>query len=105
VTERKDDAAEPNSEANPSHAAAASNIGAEPAPVYMCMELISGANTAKFTIVDLLPIHSLLSEAVDVQPHWLRTVFASSNRERLFRFANLDAATLRGRRIARHDQN
>ena len=42
VTDENDDAADPNSEANPSQAAAASSIGAEPAPVNISTELISG---------------------------------------------------------------
>jgi hypothetical protein len=45
VTDPNDDAAEPNSEANPSQAAAAANIGAEPAPENISNELISGGKT------------------------------------------------------------
>jgi hypothetical protein len=37
----------PNSEANPFQAAAASSIGAEPAPEYISSELISGGNEKK----------------------------------------------------------
>ena len=48
MTDENDDAADPNSEANPSQAAAAFNIGAEPAPENIRAELISGANTEKF---------------------------------------------------------
>jgi hypothetical protein len=48
VTDENDDAADPNSEANASHAAAASNIGPEPAPEKIRAELISGGNTEKF---------------------------------------------------------
>jgi hypothetical protein len=48
-----EDAAEPNSEANPSQAAAASNIGAEPAPANIRAELISGGITKKLMTVDL----------------------------------------------------
>lgn len=50
VTEEYDPAAAPNSDTRPSQAAAAPNNGAEPAPVYISKELISGANTAKFTM-------------------------------------------------------
>ena len=42
------DAADANSAASPSQAADAARIGAEPAPVYISAELISGGNTAKF---------------------------------------------------------
>jgi hypothetical protein len=56
VTEENDDDADPNSEANPSQAAAASSMGAEPAPVNIRNELISGANIAKLTTVGLLPV-------------------------------------------------
>ena len=48
VTDPNDPAAEPNSPANPSQAAAASNIGPGPAPKYIRAELISGGNTRKF---------------------------------------------------------
>lgn len=48
MTDENDDAADPSSEANPSHAAAAFSIGAEPAPENIRAELISGANTEKF---------------------------------------------------------
>jgi len=48
VTDENDDAADPNSEANASQAAAAFNIGAEPAPENIRAELTSGANTEKF---------------------------------------------------------
>src|SRR5271166_2347973 len=51
VTEPNDEAAPPSSEANPSQAAAASNIGAEPAPANISKELISGGNTIKLITV------------------------------------------------------
>jgi hypothetical protein len=47
VIDEKDCAADPNSAAKPSHADAAANIGAEPAPAYIKSELISGGNTKK----------------------------------------------------------
>jgi hypothetical protein len=53
VTDENDDAADPNSEANPSQAAAALNMGAEPAPENIRAELISGANTEKFIATSL----------------------------------------------------
>jgi hypothetical protein len=56
VTAENDDAADPNSEAKPSQAAAASSIGVGPAPLNISRELISGGNTAKFAIVDLLRV-------------------------------------------------
>jgi hypothetical protein len=40
-------AAELNSPASPSHAAAAANIGPDPTPAYILPELISGGNAAK----------------------------------------------------------
>ena len=46
-TDPKDEAAESNSPANPSQAAAASSIGTGPAPRYIRAELISGGNTKK----------------------------------------------------------
>jgi hypothetical protein len=48
VTDTNDSAAAPNSDANPSHATAAANIGPEPAPENIRKELISGGNTEKF---------------------------------------------------------
>lgn len=48
MTEENDDAADPSSAANASHAAAAPNMGAAPAPANIRAELISGANTEKF---------------------------------------------------------
>ncbi|BCI90437.1 hypothetical protein NIIDMKKI_56430 [Mycobacterium kansasii] len=48
VTDVNDCAAVPNSSANPSQAAAACSIGADPAPVNMRSELISGGKTKKF---------------------------------------------------------
>src|SRR5271166_5042983 len=48
VTELNEVAAEANSPARPSQAAAASNIGADPAPENIRIELISGGNTEKF---------------------------------------------------------
>jgi hypothetical protein len=48
-----DDAAEPSSEAKPSQATAASNIGAEPAPACISAEVISGGATRKLMTVDL----------------------------------------------------
>ncbi|GAB7142199.1 hypothetical protein LRC484719_07850 [Mycobacterium riyadhense] len=51
VTEENDAAADPNSDASPSQAAAASSIGAEPAPTNIRNELISGGSTEKFTIL------------------------------------------------------
>jgi hypothetical protein len=48
VTLENDDAAEDNSSANPFQAAAAANMGAEPAPENIRAELTSGANTEKF---------------------------------------------------------
>lgn len=48
MTEENDAAADPNSEASASQAAAAPNIGAAPAPANIRAELISGANTEKF---------------------------------------------------------
>ena len=48
-----DEAALPNSEANPSHAEAACSIGAEPAPENTLSELISGGNVMKL-ISDLI---------------------------------------------------
>jgi len=56
VTDSNESAAEPNSSANPSQAAAAYNIGAEPAPENISNELISGGNIGKFAMVDLLPL-------------------------------------------------
>ncbi len=52
VTDENDDAAVPSSEARPSQAAAASSIGADPAPENIKDELISGGNIAKFVMVD-----------------------------------------------------
>ncbi len=49
VTDPKEPAAEPNSPASPSQAAAASKIGPGPAPKYTRAELISGGNTKKLT--------------------------------------------------------
>ncbi|EFP30303.1 hypothetical protein TMFG_01320, partial [Mycobacterium tuberculosis SUMu006] len=49
VTNPNDSAANPNSAANPSQAAAAANIGPDPAPKNIRPELISGGNTEKFT--------------------------------------------------------
>jgi hypothetical protein len=46
-THENDSAADPNSLASPSQAAAASNIGAEPAPENIRSELTSGGNTKK----------------------------------------------------------
>nr|VTP03743.1 hypothetical protein BIN_B_05240 [Mycobacterium riyadhense] len=48
VIEANESAAEPNSAANPSHPRAACSIGADPAPVNIRNELISGGNTEKF---------------------------------------------------------
>jgi len=48
VTFENDDAADPNSEANRSHAVAAFNMGADPAPENIRAELTSGASTEKF---------------------------------------------------------
>ena len=48
VTDPKEAAAEPNSPANPSQAAAAASIGPDPAPRYIRAELTSGGNTEKF---------------------------------------------------------
>ncbi|BCI87994.1 hypothetical protein NIIDMKKI_32000 [Mycobacterium kansasii] len=48
VIEENDSAAESSSDANAFQAAAASNIGAEPAPENIRAELISGGNTKKF---------------------------------------------------------
>ena len=56
VTAENEDAAEPNSADNPSQAAAASSIGAEPAPLNISRELISGGNIGKLTIIGLLPV-------------------------------------------------
>jgi hypothetical protein len=55
VTDPNDDAAALSSEANPSQAAAASRSGAEPAPLNISRELISGGNTAKFAMVASYP--------------------------------------------------
>ena len=49
TTARYDVAAEPNSAANPSQAAAAATIGPEPAPAYIRPEFTSGGNTPKST--------------------------------------------------------
>src|ERR1700742_3731675 len=46
VTAENEDAADPNSDANPSQAAAAASIGSEPTPEKIRKELISGGNTA-----------------------------------------------------------
>ncbi|BBX75973.1 hypothetical protein MSHI_38790 [Mycobacterium shinjukuense] len=54
VTEENDDAAVPNSAASPSQAAAALSMGADPAPRYIRNELISGGNTEKLAMMDLL---------------------------------------------------
>ncbi|KAF3414391.1 hypothetical protein BIT18_0298, partial [Mycobacterium tuberculosis variant bovis] len=43
-----DTAADPNSSASPSHAAAAASNGLDPAPEYISTELISGGRTGKF---------------------------------------------------------
>jgi hypothetical protein len=48
VTDPNEAAAEPNSPARPSQAAAADSIGAEPAPENISEELISGGSTEKF---------------------------------------------------------
>jgi hypothetical protein len=48
VIAENDDAAEDNSSANPFQAAAAANMGAEPAPENIRAELTSGDNTEKF---------------------------------------------------------
>ena len=48
MIDENDDAADPSSEANRSQAAAAFNIGAEPAPENIRAELVSGGNTEKF---------------------------------------------------------
>lgn len=48
VTDEKDDAAVPNSAARPSQAAAALSMGADPAPLNISRELISGGKVAKF---------------------------------------------------------
>ncbi|BBZ40455.1 hypothetical protein MCNS_35180 [Mycobacterium conspicuum] len=48
VTDANESAAEPNSAASPSHAAAAASVGPEPAPENIRSELISGGNTEKF---------------------------------------------------------
>ncbi|CFS13573.1 superoxide dismutase [FE] SODA [Mycobacterium tuberculosis] len=45
VTCPNDTAADPNSSASPSHAAAAASNGLDPAPEYISTELISGGNT------------------------------------------------------------
>jgi len=47
VTDVNDDAAVASSEARPSQAAAASSIGADPAPTNIRSELISGGSTKK----------------------------------------------------------
>ncbi|BBX62340.1 hypothetical protein MSAS_15140 [Mycobacterium saskatchewanense] len=47
TTELNDDAAAARSAASPSHAAAAANIGPEPAPPNINAELISGGNHGK----------------------------------------------------------
>ncbi|GFG80882.1 hypothetical protein MPRG_41580 [Mycobacterium paragordonae] len=44
----KDSAADANSAASPSQAVAAANIGAEPAPEKICVEVISGGKIEKF---------------------------------------------------------
>jgi hypothetical protein len=49
TTARYDAAADPNSEANPSQAAAAATNDPDPAPAYIRPELISGGNAAKST--------------------------------------------------------
>ncbi len=54
VTDPNAAAADPNSSANPAHAAAAANIGAEPAPQNIRNELTSGGNTEKFINPPLL---------------------------------------------------
>ncbi len=48
VTCPNDTAADPNSSASPSHAAAAASNGLDPAPEYISTELISGGRTGKF---------------------------------------------------------
>ena len=47
VTDPNADAADASSEARPSHAAAASSMGADPAPTNIRNELISGGSTKK----------------------------------------------------------
>jgi hypothetical protein len=47
VTEENDCAADPNSLASPSQAAAAASIGPEPAPEYINQDVVSGAATKK----------------------------------------------------------
>jgi hypothetical protein len=56
VTEPNEEAAELSSEDNPSQAAAAASIGAEPAPENIRAELISGGITKKLMAADLLPL-------------------------------------------------
>lgn len=51
VTDENEEAAVPSSEAYPSHADAAANIGAEPAPENISAELTSGGSTKKLTTV------------------------------------------------------
>ena len=53
VTDPNEDAAELNSAASPSQAAAAASIGAEPAPENISAELISGGSIKKLMAVDL----------------------------------------------------
>ncbi|GAB7143443.1 hypothetical protein LRC484719_20310 [Mycobacterium riyadhense] len=55
IIDENEFAAVPNSSANPSQAAAAANIGAEPAPAYICAETISGADTKKLITATFLP--------------------------------------------------
>ncbi|ORW92768.1 hypothetical protein AWC27_08565 [Mycobacterium szulgai] len=55
IIDEKELAAIPSSSANPLQAAAAVNIGAEPAPLYICAELTSGAAIKKLITTAFLP--------------------------------------------------